>query len=139
MQDRDLDFRNINLPAAHFDFGWWESLKSAAHAAGMDWNAGTNLKQYMQNAGLVDIEVIEYRLPMGTWLAETHPETRRYTKFMLPDFPDIMTVLASRLLASTYNQEKMLTWQADMQRDLAKMRTEHGWYQPYYVTVGRKV
>jgi len=38
---------------------------------------GRKLKDYMQQAGLVDVEVKEYRLPIGVWMVGERPETKR--------------------------------------------------------------
>ena len=33
-------------------------------------------KEYMAKSGLVDVKIIKYMVPYGTWMAEGRPETR---------------------------------------------------------------
>ncbi|KAL8864479.1 MAG: hypothetical protein Q9174_007337, partial [Haloplaca sp. 1 TL-2023] len=57
------------------DWDWLRALFLAAEKKGYDLRAGRNVEAYMRQAGFVDIEMIEYRVPIGPWLEG--PETKR--------------------------------------------------------------
>ena len=61
------------------EWAWMRAraLREGARRKGLDMDAGRNLKRRMKEAGFVDVQTREYRIPYGTWQADEWPETRR--------------------------------------------------------------
>ena len=69
----------------------WKRLQTLRHGAiqlYLDLDIGLNAKKYMQDAGLIDFEVVEYKIPWGTWIAddERKLETRRMGEYLASEY-----------------------------------------------------
>ena len=58
------------------EWEWLKVMREGARGLGLDLDCGINARGYMAEAGLVDVEVVRYVVPYGTWMAEERPETR---------------------------------------------------------------
>ena len=64
LQEYDLDW--ISRPEGQIishEWGWLAALRKQATAKGWDLNCGTNMKMYLERAGLVSVQVIHYPMP----------------------------------------------------------------------------
>ena len=140
LQDMSIDLRRANpsQKRTEVDLAWFHALKAASQAAGMDWDCCSSIEEYMKNEGLVDITVTEFKLPIGPWLAKSQPETKTFGEYGTQTLPLMKSLLGKKLLGSTYSQEEMEKWEAEMKRACAMIIKEGGWYFPFCVTVGRK-
>ena len=75
MQDYDFDWHTY--PEGKICSDSWSWLAALREAKNWDFNCGTNIKTYMEKAGFVNIQQIQYLMPCGTWLARQKPETKR--------------------------------------------------------------
>ncbi len=140
LQDMSFVFHrdNPSQNGAEIDFAWHDAFKAAGLEAGMDWDGGSNIKRYMENSGLTNIKMIEFRMPIGLWLVESQPETKAFSEYGSWAMPLVVGILGKKVLSGAYSQEEMKKWEADMQRATAMMIEEGGWYIPFSIAVGRK-
>lgn len=118
------------------DWEWLNALKFAAKQNDLDLQCGRNIKGYMEMAGLVDIKVREYRLPLGTWLAEENPETRRIGEHAAREYGMLYYNAVPKMLQDMgYAEEKIEDLRSMTFKDLAG---REGAELKFYVTVGRK-
>jgi len=116
---------------------WAQLMVEGAKMGGIDLRiAGSQIKTAMEEAGLTDITVIDYKLPIGVWAAD--PRLREAGKFalgaMLYGLQGVSLAIFTRFLG----------WEVlEMEVLLAKVRKEwnqrkvHS-YWPIYVVYGRK-
>ncbi|KAL8838512.1 MAG: hypothetical protein Q9176_005064 [Flavoplaca citrina] len=118
------------------DWEWMKAIYAAAEKKGWDLQCGTNIKGYMEEAGLEDVVVKEYRLPFGTWLAEEKPETRRIGKHAAREYGTLYYHAIPKMLQGMdYTQEQLERFQTSCLKDMAG---REGLEFRYYVTIGRK-
>ena len=119
------------------DWKWLKVMREGARRLGMDLDCGLNARDYMTRAGLVNVEVVEYMVPYGTWMAEEKPETRsigqQQADAMGPLFSEHVLPGITRDLGLGLMELREL--QDECLRCLAE---ENGKYCNFYVTVGRK-
>ena len=135
MQDYALDWY---LHGAHCsgEWGWLKALFLAAQQKGLDLYCGRNVKEYMQQAGLVDISVKEYRVPMGSWLVKERPETKRIGKHAAREYGMLYYhAIPKMLLGMGYTEEKIEEFRRMSIVDLAE---QEGKELRFYATIGRK-
>jgi len=58
------------------DWRWHKVMREGASRSGMDLECGLKAREYMARAGLVEVDVVRYVVPYGTWMAEEKPETK---------------------------------------------------------------
>ena len=131
----DVWFKNEEVCSG--DCKWMNKMREGASRLGMDLDCGLNAREYMVRAGLVDVEVIMYKVPYGTWMAEERPETRsigqQEADVMGPLFSEHVLPGITRGLG--LSQTELGELQEECLRCLAG---EKGKYCNFYVTVGRK-
>lgn len=115
---------------------WLRALFCAAENKGWDLRCGRNAKGYMEEAGLVDVEVKEYRLPMGDWLVKTQPETRKIGENAAREYGMLYWHAIPRILKGMgYHEERIQEFRRQSVNDL---RGREGLELRFYVTFGRK-
>ena len=113
----------------------WEWLRSGVRL-GLDLDAGLTIRQYMEEAGFVDVQRWEYRIPYWRTAGQQHPETRKMTELMIGDKWGLYWHMIPKLLDGMgYSDDDTERLQLDMRKDL---REEEGKYQLFCVTIGRK-
>lgn len=118
------------------EWEWSKALALAAEKKGWDPHCGRNLKGNMHEAGLVDISVREYSIPMGTWMVGERPETRRIGEHTAREFGMVYYHAIPKMLQGMgYAEEKIEEFRRSSGRDLA---AQDGKELRFYVTVGRK-
>ena len=120
------------------DWEWLRVLKDAASRKGIDLDCGTNIKEYMERAGLVDIAVREFALPFGTWAADAgrRPETRKIGAHMGRECGELYYQLVAKMLDGMgYEDDVLAELQNAARRDMSE---EVGKEIRFYVTTGRK-
>lgn len=120
------------------EWKWMKAMREGASQLGLDLDCGMNARGYMVEAGLVDVEVVKYMVPYGTWMAEERPETRlmgrQEGREMGPLFSAHILPGITRYLG--LNESELSELQEECLRCLA---AEDGKYVVFYVTIGRKV
>lgn len=120
------------------DWPWWATVLRGAEQLGLDFDIGCNAQRYMRDAGLVDVVVKRYVVPLGTWLAGERPETRslgaQQGESLREVFMDHVLPGVTRGLGIA--AEDMRRMREESRRCLENGEGKY-WY--FYVTVGRKV
>ncbi|KAI4104261.1 MAG: hypothetical protein LQ339_003880 [Xanthoria mediterranea] len=118
------------------EWEWMQALFAAGEQKGWDLRCGRNIKGYMEQAGLVDVSVQEYRLPMGDWLARERPETRRIGQHAAREYGMLYYHAIPKMLQGMgYTEEKMEELSVMCTKDWAG---QEGKEMRFYATVGRK-
>ncbi|KAL8675487.1 MAG: hypothetical protein Q9168_000188 [Polycauliona sp. 1 TL-2023] len=133
MQDFSLDWY-LNGARCSQDWQWLEALFLAARQKGLDLRGGKNVQTYMRQAGLVDISVMEYRVPMGNWMKK--PEKERIGKHAATEYgPMFYHAIPKMLQGLGYSEEKLEEFQSRCTVDL---EGSEGKEIIFYATIGRK-
>jgi SAM-dependent methyltransferase len=139
---QDLNNQLFNHMGRRVDenFEWMRVLRSALTARGLDPDAGYHARGHMERAGLVDVQSLEYKFTIGTWLAEREPATRRMGDFKgKGDHFVLATLLDEALDKSQYGQERQASLKEEMRRDMQyRLVGEEGIYYTFTVTYGRR-
>lgn len=113
---------------------WLQAIRKGAKHRGLDVDCGLNLKPYMQAAGFVDIEVLEFRMPF--FIDEKRPETHRIARQFTRQWAGLYWHMIARLCEPVgYSESEMRGFQEEMKRCFLE---EEGKEQILYVVVGRK-
>ncbi|KAL8698798.1 MAG: hypothetical protein Q9224_001691 [Gallowayella concinna] len=135
MQEYTLDWY-LHGSYCSADWEWLRVLHGAAREKGRDLRCGTNMQVYMEQAGLVDISVKAYRVPMGTWLVGERPETKRIGEHAAREYGVLFCQVVSKMLQGLgYTKEKIEEFQMMTLKDQA---AQEGKEKRFYVTIGRK-
>ncbi|KAI4240738.1 MAG: hypothetical protein L6R40_004983 [Gallowayella cf. fulva] len=135
MQDLALDFY-VHGRHCSGECEWLKALFRAAQEK--DWNllCVPNIQGYMQQAGLVDISVKEYRLPLGTWLAGERPETKSIRDHAGREYGMLYYHAIPKMLQGLgYTKDKLEEFQRMTIQDWA---AQEGKEMRFYATIGRK-
>ena len=115
---------------------WLQALFAAAEQKGWDLRCGRNAKGHMEQAGLVDVSVQEYRVPMGDWLARESPETRRIGEHAAREYGMLYYHAIPKMLQGMgFAKEKVEELSRMCVRDLV---WREGMELRFYATIGRK-
>lgn len=118
------------------DWEWWEAICRAAQQKKWDLDCGRNVKYYMQQAGLVDISVKEYKIPFGTWQARQRPETKRIGGHAAREYGvTYYHAIPKMLQGMGYSEEKIEGFRKACIEDLG---SQEGKYFRFFVTLGRR-
>lgn len=119
------------------DWKWTHALRRGGAQLGLDLDIGVNAEEYMRNAGLVDVKVVKYMVPYGTWLADERPETKRIG---VNSARDMGPIFCENVLPGV--TRKLGLGEAEMEELKRECRNclkaEEGMYWCFYVTMGRK-
>ena len=118
------------------EWKWVEMIQRGAREKGLDLNCGRNAAGYMRQAGLVDVSVVRYAAPFGTWAERERPESRRIGAMQARDLPGLYAFLVPRLVEGLGLGEGEV---AELVRESQGcLGAEEGKDWGFYVTVGRK-
>ncbi|KAL9133937.1 MAG: hypothetical protein Q9175_004885 [Cornicularia normoerica] len=116
---------------------WLKAMRRGADELGLDLDIGLHAESYMRKAGLVDVNVEKYIVPIGTWMADERSETRRIG---VHQDQDLGGVFSGSILPGI--TRKLGLGEAEMEelKDECRrcLKEEKGKYLWFYVTVGRK-
>ena len=120
------------------EWKWQQEMRRGAAQLGMDLDIGLHAADYMRQAGLVDVKVEEYVVPMGTWLAEEKPETRRIGANNRSELGTIFSesILPGATKALDLGEAEMWELKDECRRCLNG--EGEGAYLIFYVTIGKK-
>ena len=122
--------------APHVEWEWLRSIRAGGASKGLDLDAGLNIYQYMKDAGFVDIQRWEYRVPCWRSAGDERPETRPMTEHIIGDKWGLYWHMLPKLLDGMgYSQEDVEKLRMDMRRGVAE---EEGKEVLFCVTIGRK-
>lgn len=121
---------------AHEDWEWLRSIRTGGAKQGLDLDAGLNIPRYMEDAGFVDVQTWEHRIPFWRSAAVERPETKAITEHSIGDPWGLYWHMLPKLLSGMdYTEGDIQRLRTDMRKDLAE---EEGKYQKFCVTIGRK-
>lgn len=119
------------------DWKWLKAVRRGADELGLDLDIGIHAESYMRKAGLVDVNVEKYIVPIGTWMADERPETRRIGVHQDRDLGGVFSgsILPGITRKLGLGEAEMEELKEECRRCL---KEEEGKYLWFYVTVGRK-
>lgn len=121
------------------DWEWLRAIRLGGDRKGLDLDCGANVRRYMQEAGFVDIERWEYRVPLWKKVTEDRGEqveARLVADNLIGDKWGLHWHMLPRMLEGMgYGEEGIGRLREEMRVD---KRDEEGKYQLFFVTVGRK-
>ena len=135
MQEYDLDWY-LHGSLCSTSWSWLSAIRKQAAHKGWDYSCGSNIKTYMERAGLVDVQQTVYRVPMGPWLATETPETRRIGEHAAKEYGMLYHHGIPKILhGAGYEKEEIEAFQAESKQCL---KGEEGKELHFFVTIGRK-
>jgi hypothetical protein len=133
--DLDETFFNARGDEISGAWEWHHAFTQGFTAMGLDTRCGRSLRTWMQDAGFVDLEVREYRIPFGGE-QEASTKLQGFSKYWLVNMPEVFDMslqkLESEELLSDKSRERLTE---NMRRDL---EPEPGKHMKLYVVTGRK-
>ena len=118
------------------DWEWLREIRKGGARLGLDLDAGLTIRGYMEEAGFVDLQTWQYRVPFwrGAW--EEQPEARRMAEHVIDDKWGLYWHMLPQLLdREKYNDDEVTRLRKEAKKDLCE---EEGKYQLFCVTIGRK-
>lgn len=117
------------------EWNWLQRLGEVCEREkGMDLHCGAKAKQWMQEAGFVDVQTFEYYWPWGGE-AEVTPEMREVGMYSARDVPVMLHHMIERAMGERASEEEVEQMRREMRETL---RAEKGKHQVFFVTIGRK-
>ena len=134
LQDVDIMAYNEDRTLRSKSWEWHRNQQQAFSALGLDIEVGSKLEGYMQAAGLVDVQVTEYRWVFGHW--EGHPETDLIGEYSPKHIHEVNGSAYRKIFASKMSE-------AELEEDIRQMGEDlkgkgGGMFIPFYVVSGRK-
>ncbi|KAG6999517.1 hypothetical protein G7Y79_00034g069400 [Physcia stellaris] len=118
------------------EWPWLLALRERAKVKGWDLDCGSNIKNYMEKAGFVDVEQKRYRIPIGLWLAGESPETKRIGEHAAKEYGMLYYYAVGQMLKGAgYDDGTVENFQEDKKNSFAD---EDGKEVDFFVTIGRK-
>ena len=118
------------------DWKWMKAMHRGGAQLGLDIHVATNVKKYMEDAGLIDVKVAKYEVPYGPWMAKERPETKRTGEEQAKMGPLIsQSILPGVTRKLGISDDEMTGLKEECRQSLV---LEDGKYWPFYVTWGRK-
>ena len=137
MQDYDLEWFSKESGVLCSDsWKWLAALRKVQEQKGCDFRCGSNIKSYMENAGLVDVQQIVYIVPNGTWMETENPETNRIMKHAVKEYPLLYHHAIPKILQGVQSAQQIRNFQAENMRTLGNHDEEK--FLKFTVTIGRK-
>ena len=116
-------------------WSWWQALKRAGEARGLDFECGSRTQMWMKETGFVDVRVIEYYWPFGGQWEKTD-EMRGLGDYAATAMPEMLHHMIPKIMEGHgLSDEEIEEMRAGMRRDFAP---EEGKHWKFYVTIGRK-
>ena len=135
MQDLDyVWFRNGEVCSG--EWNWVKKIEAGARKKGLDLHCGSRAAEYMRQAGLADVSVVQYRAPFGTWAAKDRPESRLIGAHQAKELPHLYEYLVPKLVEGLGLSESEV--QELVKESGGCLQAEEGKYWVMYVTVGRR-
>ena len=125
---------NRSVPREQWE--WLRSIRAGAYRKGLDLDAGLNIRRYMEEAGFVDIQRWEYRVPFWRGAETEQAGARLMAEHAIGDKWGLYWHMLPKLLDGMgYAAQDIERLRFDMRRNLGE---EEGKYQLFCVTIGRK-
>ena len=119
------------------DWKWMQAMRRGATGLGLDLDIGLNAQRYMEDAGLVDVQVVKYQVPFGTWLAGEKPETKKIGEHQVSSMGKVFSqnILPGVTRELGIGEKEMDELKAECRKCLSE---EEGKYWWFYSIWGRK-
>lgn len=101
----------------------------------MDMHAGENVSKYMQEAGLQNVQVKEYKWTFGPWNKDADTDSELIGKCWSDATPEMQIMLARKIFEGRYPQERV---EELVRLTVEAMGPRPGRHFKYFVTVGQK-
>ncbi|KAL8635751.1 MAG: hypothetical protein Q9228_006792 [Teloschistes exilis] len=138
IQDHALVWYRYGSHVVSENWAWMRALSLAAEKQGLDLQCGKNMRGYMEGAGFKDVQVWEYRVPVGDWMArmEGKEETLRLGEHTAREPRSVYWHAIARMLRGMeYTEADIEGFKKMCRQDLTE---QEGLERRFYVTVGRK-
>lgn len=113
---------------------WWQALRAAGEAKGLDFTCGSSTQHWMKEAGFVDVKVQEYRWPWGgEW--EQDQVWKDFGQYVCSAMVEMVWHMIPRVMGDAADDERIAEMRASMKRDFAP---EKGKVWKMYVSCGRR-
>ena len=116
-------------------YEWLEEVRKAAERKGLDIHCGKKIGQWMKQAGLVNVEVVEYKTPIRTCEVDCWPEKRKIGEYYETWVMNLYWHLIPKLLGSEKSADDIERFRRQMIQDL---QPEGGRYWSFFVTTTKK-
>lgn len=136
MQDYDMVYLrdgDESRLSTHWD--WAHVMGKGSASVGLDLECGPHIQQYMHDSGLLNVRVHVYRVPLGEWMAETHPESRRIGKQRAETLPGVMQQILEKQLHGKVDERKIQMLKTNVVETLSAAGR---CYINMFVTIGQK-
>ena len=119
------------------DWKWLKAMRRGAAELDLDLDIGLHAEEYMREAGLVDVTVQKYAVPVGTWLADEKPETRKIGAY---NDRDLKRIFSENILPGVTRKMGLAESEMNELKDECRqcLKGYEGHYWVFYVTIGRK-
>lgn len=134
MQDYVLGLYLHGQPCPHS--AWRRALAKVAAVKGWDLYCGRNIEGYMRDAGLVDVQVREYRIPFGTWAVKERRETRRIGEHLAKEMRTLYWHAIPKMLGGMGYEEGEI--EGFREEAMIELAPQEGKEVSFHVTIGRK-
>lgn len=132
IQDLDCRFLDDDGRVVSSDWAWYESSYTNFN---MDPECGKNARGRLEDAGFTDIQVHEYRMPVGVNDKDT-PAMQDFGRFQLQNILKVYTVFIQiETKRIGLGEEEVKARLALMEHDITSGAAKHN---KFFVTVGRK-
>ncbi|MCJ1480760.1 hypothetical protein MMC06_000915 [Schaereria dolodes] len=135
---QDMSYRFYNGYDVQDDecMKWVHAIRDVAAERNMDLDCGSNAAEYMRRAGLVEVEVVKYKCPLGIWMKTTNPESEWYGRLEVEQMSGAHYHLIDKMLSGHVKYGSQVK---DLQINALQTLIETpGQYYVYYATIGRK-
>lgn len=114
-----------------------EMIRNGQEKNGLDLRCGEKVAGWMRDAGLVDVQTVSYKAPLGLWDVDAHPETKNIAEYLARWWPTVNYVLIPSLMGDVDPQliEKM---KSEMLKDLKVAQAEQRKAYDITVCYGRR-
>jgi hypothetical protein len=116
------------------EWRWLKEFRRGARAKGMDLDCGKNTREYMIDAGFVDVNTERFDVPY--WRNGEKPETKEVSELVIGDPDGYFWHAIPRMVEGLgFRDKEVREMQNAMKRCVA---AEEGKYQVFWSTIGRK-
>ena len=125
----------LNGQCCSDEWGWLQALYQAAEKRGWDLRCGKHAKEYMEQAGLVEVQVVAYRVPVGIWAVGERPESKNIGEHAAMEYGPLYYHAIPKILDGMgYSAAEIDGFRNDSVRDFAE---QEGKDLFFWVTTGK--
>lgn len=134
VQDLNFVWYDENNNVISQNWKWHNKHEEICKQKGMDLHCGSKVKDWMNDAGFVDVQTFEYSWPWDAE-AQTTPEMRAMADYSARELPDALYHMLERAMGEGADPNEVAQLQAELKQTLV---VQKGMHKIFYVTIGRK-